>query len=82
MIPSATALPRCRRLVPPCYVTGGGGRRKVQADAVNVEDPEREELLRRSLFVFIGDYRGTQGARSYTGRTGQWPKCSLGFLND
>jgi len=49
---------------------------------VNVEDPEREELLRRSLFVFIGDYRGTQGARSYTGRTGQWPKCSLGFLND
>jgi hypothetical protein len=23
--PSATALPRCRRLVPPCYVPEGGG---------------------------------------------------------
>ena len=35
-----------------------------KADAVNEEDPERDRATRRrSLFVFIGYCRGTQGAR-------------------
>jgi len=40
--PSATALPRCRRLVPPCYVPEEEEEGLFKADAVNEEDPERD----------------------------------------
>jgi len=58
--PSATALPRCRRLVPPCYVPEGDspGRREERKREGGVKEEERGGYFASGAADLLSEIRG------------------------